>query len=45
MEAVPSVSLSYSPSVSRTTCLVYLFTTGDVVFVIWIRDITAVTAA
>lgn len=37
-------SLSRTKSVSRTTCLLYLFTTGDVAFVIWICDIIAVTA-
>lgn len=38
-------SLSRSTRVSQTTCLLYLFTTGDVAFVIWICDIIAVTAA
>lgn len=38
-------SLSRTPYVSRTTCLLYLFTTGDVAFVILICDIIAVTAA
>lgn len=38
-------SLSRTKSVSRTTCLPYLFTTSDVAFVIWICDIIAVTAA
>lgn len=40
-----SGSLSRTKSVSRTTYLLYLFTTGDVAFVIRICDIIAVTAA